>query len=86
VIDIPAKCTTLVHITASKPFTSVTPIADPSCLMTWKLPSFKFVTDAANTIGWALLNESIMDPNYKGPGLLVWAVLYWIEMHQALVM
>jgi len=87
-IDIPAKRNTLVHVTASKQFTSAAPIADPLCLMTWKLPSLEFVMDAANTIGWALLNDaqSITDPDYKGPGLPVWAVQYWIEMHQALAM
>jgi hypothetical protein len=87
-MDIPAKRTTLVHITASKQFTSAASIADPLCLMTHKLPSLEFVTDAVNTIGWALLNDaqSILDPDYKGLGLPVWAVQYWVEMHQALAM
>jgi hypothetical protein len=87
-IDVPTKCTTLVHVTTSKQFTSAAPIADASCLMTWKLPSLEFVTDAAEMVSWALLNgaQSVKDPDYKGSGLPVWAVQYWAEMHQVLAM
>jgi hypothetical protein len=87
-INLPAKRSTLVHVAASKQFSSAAPIADVSCLMTRKLPSLEFVTDAAETVGSALLNDaqSIMDPDYKGPGLPIWGIEYWIEMHQVHVM
>jgi hypothetical protein len=55
-IDVPTKRTTLVRVTTSKQFTPAAPIADASCLMTRKLPSLEFVTDAAEMVGWALLN------------------------------
>jgi hypothetical protein len=87
-IDLPAKRVTLVSVSASKQFTSDTPLTDVSCLKTRKLPSIEFVTDAAKNFGQALLNDAqgIIDPNYKGQGLPVWAVQYWIEMHQVLMM
>lgn len=87
-IDLPAKCTTLIHVSALKQFTTDMPLADVSCLKTRKLPSLEFVEDAAKAIGQALLNDAqcINDPNYKGTGLPVWGVQYWIEMHQALKM
>jgi hypothetical protein len=29
---------------------------------------------------------SVKDPDHKGSGLPVWAVQYWVEMHQVLAM
>jgi hypothetical protein len=57
-IDIPAKCTTLVGVTASKQFSSAALLVDPLCLKTQKLPSLKFATDAVKSIGQALLNNT----------------------------
>ena len=87
-MGVPAKRAALVHVTASKQFTSNVPLTDAMCLQTRKLPSLEFVEDAAKSIGQALLNDaqSIMDPDYKGPGLLLWVVQYWIEKHKVLRM
>ena len=87
-INIPAKCTTLVCVTASKQFTSDMPLVDVSCLKTCKIPSIEFVEDAAKAVGQTLLKDAqcIINPDYKGLGLPVWAAQYWIEMHYVLRM
>ena len=68
---VPAKRTTLVHITASKQFTSDVPLMDLSSLKTRKISSLEFVEDAAKAVGQTLLNDAqcILHPDYKGAGI-----------------